>query len=434
MTTQTTQPTTDQITVRVTLDGYDFARPSEKQTQVYVQIPEVARVSYLLPAARFHGLKDRAWPEVLDVAQEHYAQGWVIDPSSAVARQAVMEWLRDATHRDEMQVAYEEDQARQNPVLRNLRARITELETDREANDREYEQATARVAELESERHTTNESLSDAAEQLRRDRDRIAELEVELYTAQAHGRTYLEQRNAHAKELLELRRMAGTAETAGLELPESALKHVQAILLSHFAETPRPDMAVGLLLTNLRTEWEAEGRARIADLEAAREQLVRWHGEDSKTITTLVARVDRYRAELTALRNDALSMRGSLSPNGGDRKVPFELGQTLAPAVDWLIARVAELETAQGTVYRASHDSIVMGLYRTATEARAHCVAEERRTWASSENPVFDWIEDEEDGVAELTTVTEDGETESVTGYVVDALEVAAKYDEEADE
>lgn len=34
-----------------------------------------------------------------------------------------------------------------------------------------------RVAELEAERHTTNEALSDAAEQLRADRDRIAALE-----------------------------------------------------------------------------------------------------------------------------------------------------------------------------------------------------------------------------------------------------------------
>lgn len=58
-----------------------------------------------------------------------------------------------------------------------LRSRIAELEADREANDREYEAATARIAELESERHTTNEALSDAAEQLRRDRDRVAELE-----------------------------------------------------------------------------------------------------------------------------------------------------------------------------------------------------------------------------------------------------------------
>ncbi len=35
----------------------------------------------------------------------------------------------------------------------------------------------ARIAELEAERHTTNEALSDAAEQLRVDRDRITELE-----------------------------------------------------------------------------------------------------------------------------------------------------------------------------------------------------------------------------------------------------------------
>jgi len=63
--------------------------------------------------------------------------------------------------------------------------------------------------------------------------------------------------------------------------------------------------------------------ARIAELEAQRE---------------------RRRLRLVALQNDALSMRGSLSPMGGDRKVPFPLGETLTPAVDWLIARVAELE------------------------------------------------------------------------------------------
>lgn len=91
-------------------------------------------------------------------------------------------------------------------------------------------------------------------------------------------------------------------------------------------------------------------------------------------------------------------------------------------------------ETAELTVYRASHESIVMGLYTTPTEARAHCVAEERRTWAQGAAPVFDWIEDEEDGVAELVTVDEDGETETVTGYVVTPLTVASAYDEDGDE
>ncbi|WKD36561.1 hypothetical protein [Streptomyces xanthophaeus] len=45
---------------------------------------------------------------------------------------------------------------------------------------------TARVAELEAERHSTNEALSDAAEQVRRDRDRIAELETDLRTVVAN--------------------------------------------------------------------------------------------------------------------------------------------------------------------------------------------------------------------------------------------------------
>ncbi|MFI2911155.1 hypothetical protein ACG2OD_23350 [Streptomyces sp. PDY-4] len=82
------------------------------------------------------------------------------------------------------------------------------------------------------------------------------------------------------------------------------------------------------------------------------------------------------------------------------------------------------------TVYRASHDSIQMGLYLTAAAARAHCEAEERR--ANSSEATFDWIEDEEDGVAELVAETVLGEES--TGYVVTALEVASAYNEEADE
>jgi hypothetical protein len=84
-------------------------------------------------------------------------------------------------------------------------------------------------------------------------------------------------------------------------------------------------------------------------------------------------------------------------------------------------------------VYRASHDSIVMGLYRTAEAARAHCEAAERRAWSTAHTLTFDWIEDEEDGVAELT-VTVDGEDGQATDYVVTALTIADAFDEEADE
>jgi hypothetical protein len=64
-------------------------------------------------------------------------------------------------------------------------------------------------------------------------------------------------------------------------------------------------------------------RARVAELEAQRE---------------------RRRVRLVALQNDALNMRGALSPNGERRKVPMPLGDTLTPAVEWLLNRVAELE------------------------------------------------------------------------------------------
>ncbi|MET9304950.1 hypothetical protein ABZX68_06375 [Streptomyces cellulosae] len=82
-------------------------------------------------------------------------------------------------------------------------------------------------------------------------------------------------------------------------------------------------------------------------------------------------------------------------------------------------------------VFRASHDSIQMGLYLTAAAARAHCEAMERRAWAPKA-PSFDWIEDEEEGIAELTVFVMGKEWQS--GYVVTEVPVSAEYDEEADE
>ncbi|QDN57341.1 hypothetical protein [Streptomyces sp. S1D4-20] len=101
------------------------------------------------------------------------------------------------------------------------------------------------------------------------------------------------------------------------------------------------------------------------------------------------------------------------------------------------IAEVARLQAETGdgeatpdlAVYRASHDSITFGLYTTAAEARKHCETLMRR---ESPDINLDWIEDEEDGVAEMTAFL--GGEECSTGYVVTALEVASTYDEEGDE
>lgn len=119
------------------------------------------------------------------------------------------------------------------------------------------------------------------------------------------------------------------------------------------------------------------------------------------------------------------------------------MGERMAPVLRRLLdaeARVVELESAPTTAYRASHDSIVMGLYTTAAAAREHCEAEVRREWSTSVTDLKLWWREDEDTVDQ----PEDGEAELIeswgphgsrpTGYVVTPLELSSKYDGEADE
>ena len=103
-------------------------------------------------------------------------------------------------------------------------------------------------------------------------------------------------------------------------------------------------------------------------------------------------------------------------------------GETRAKVAGWLAP--AANDTPEPTVYRASHDSIVMGMYTTREAAQRHCEVSACQSIVGDAS--LDWIEDEEDGVFELVAETADGEM--TTGYVVTALEVASEYDEEADE
>jgi hypothetical protein len=89
----------------------------------------------------------------------------------------------------------------------------------------------------------------------------------------------------------------------------------------------------------------------------------------------------------------------------------------------------AATATPELTIYRAAHESLVLGWYTNAAEARRHCATLMLREQPSA---ALDWIEDEEDDVAELAA-TVDGE-ENPTGYLVTALTVASEYDEGADE
>lgn len=76
-------------------------------------------------------------------------------------------------------------------------------------------------------------------------------------------------------------------------------------------------------------------RARVAELEEQREH---------------------RRVRLVAVEADLLEMRGLLSPNGFPRRIPpeVEIHERVAPAVEWLLARVAELETELAEQQRAT--------------------------------------------------------------------------------
>lgn len=120
--------------------------------------------------------------------------------------------------------------------------------------------------------------------------------------------------------------------------------------LGHAEPVPQSleDQLTGVRLSLWEEEQDAK-RARFA-AKLARQRAVKLRAQ----VAELEEQGERRRLRLIALQNDALNMRGSLSPNDEKRKVPFPLGETLTPAVDWLIARVAELEA------RPSHAEVLV--------------------------------------------------------------------------
>ncbi|MET9138846.1 hypothetical protein [Streptomyces parvulus] len=177
----------DSILVRVTLDSYDVVHPSEKQTQVYVQIPEVGRASWLLDSSFYGRLKNEPWPHVIDEAHSDYMRrGVVSDSASAAARQAIVDWLLlsegaecDARF-DAVQEAWELDQARQHPVARKLLARVTELEKQLAECSQPVSEAELDVAVEELSAELRMRLALASAQRGRRElRARVAELEAQ---------------------------------------------------------------------------------------------------------------------------------------------------------------------------------------------------------------------------------------------------------------
>ena len=89
------------------------------------------------------------------------------------------------------------------------------------------------------------------------------------------------------------------------------------------------------------------------------------------------------------------------------------------------------------TVFRASHDSIVMGLYTTREAAQAHCEAKVTQEETAGSVLHLSWSADDIGPDAEYElhiTPAETGGLIRGTGYVVTPLEVAAEFDPDGDE
>jgi hypothetical protein len=75
-------------------------------------------------------------------------------------------------------------------------------------------------------------------------------------------------------------------------------------------------------------------------------------------VPDLLAEVDRLRNALTPLRTDASDIRGALSPNGEEARVPMPLGDTLLPAVEWLLAENERLNAEREAALTEAADRL----------------------------------------------------------------------------
>lgn len=121
----------------------------------------------------------------------------------------------------------------------------------------------------------------------------------------------------------------------------------------------------------------------------------------------------------------------------GSEKALHQIALDLRGELERLRGRVAELEAAQGTVFRASHDSIVMGHYTTRQAAMDHVHATLANEEGGDVTARVIWRADDpevDEPTWECWLFDAEMADDEPTGYVVTPVEVASAYDEEAAE
>ncbi|WP_406419981.1 hypothetical protein [Streptomyces sp. NBC_00842] len=181
------------------------------------------------------------------------------------------------------------------------------------------------------------------------------------------------------EQVVRLSEQSPRVRTDGLQ-PGDRVWHPYDMTLFTVSAVPE-ELVQHLGFHNRETDgWEsgmrvtgADDRGNAVHVDTAPSYM--WHRADAATqleqlrarVAELEAQRERRRDRLVALQNDALNMRGALAPNGEERKVPMPLGDTLTPAVEWLINRVAELEAERNAV---------LALHQPYPDS-AHCVIDD---------------------------------------------------------
>ncbi|WP_328425941.1 hypothetical protein [Streptomyces sp. NBC_00443] len=211
-----------------------------------------------------------------------------------------------------------------------------------------------------------------------------------------------------------------TIEGAWLNAPAYDLATIAAEALESAQLLQSPETAASVGRLRLALESAKRGRrwqrSRVAELERLLTASERASETNFWEYVSQKDRADAAREAAVA----ALTEAAELTPEHAEALL--ERAREIAKAPTWPSTEPTI------TVYRARWDSVPIGLYARSRAARAHCEADARRDMPTAS---FDWIEDEEDGVAELVA-TVDGE-EGVTGYTVTAVDVDSEYDPEAD-
>jgi hypothetical protein len=226
------------------------------------------------------------------------------------------------------------------------------------------------------------------------------------------------------EDVAELDVAVQVAVLKGLLAPAEAAAPLSAVPESRCVE----DELTGARLSLWEEEQEnARLRARVAELEDVERRLLDLLPTEPLPAVMLAEDIPAARSEWAVWQQVAEAL---------DVQLPYVRPVDEDP-IPYQQTEAADAAGPEVTVYRASHDSIVMGLYTAREAAMDHVHAVLANEEGCDVTARVIWRADDpeaDEPVWECWLFDSDMADDEPTGYVVTPLEVASAYDEEADE